>query len=131
MSSLNQKKILLVEDEKLIREGYKKLLELKGYQVTGATDGKKAIEELNHNNYDLIITDIQMPEMDGIEMISILEKRDILKKVIVITAYHDFGDDDLFHKLIKSGVAGTLHKPFTLSELLQIIEKVIAYELQA
>jgi two-component system alkaline phosphatase synthesis response regulator PhoP len=131
MSSFNQKSILLVEDEKLIREGYKKLLELKGYKITGASDGKKAVKALSHDNFDLIITDIQMPEMDGIELISILETRDLLKKVIVITAYHDFGDDDLFHKLMKSGVAGTLHKTFTLSELLQIIEKVFTHELQA
>lgn len=131
MSSISQKKILLVEDEKLIREGYKKLLELKGYKVTGASDGKKAIRAINRENYDLIITDIQMPEMDGVELISILEKRDMLKKVIVITAYHDFGEDDLFHELMKTGVAGTLHKPFTLSELLQIIEKVFVHEFQA
>jgi YesN/AraC family two-component response regulator len=130
MTLTSPKKILLVEDEQLIREGYKKLLELKGHQVTGATDGKKAIQALNHNDYDLIITDVHMPKMDGLEMISILKRRKMLNKVIVITAYHDFGQDGLFHNLLKDGVAGVLHKPFTLNDLLQIIDKMFNYEFQ-
>jgi YesN/AraC family two-component response regulator len=131
MQNLKDIKILLVEDEKLIREGYKKLLELKGYSVSGATDGKQAIELMKNYPYDIIITDINMPEMDGIEMITELNKIGLIKKVIVITGYHDFIRDGLLHQLINAGIAGALHKPFTLSELLQEIEKLLQHEFQA
>ena len=60
-------KILVVDDEQLLVKGIKFNLENEGYQVETAFDGKKALELARNNNYDLIILDLMMPEIDGLE----------------------------------------------------------------
>lgn len=83
-------KILVVEDEQYQRELY--VLELKdeGYDVDQAANGKDAVEMVKNNKYDLVILDIRMPEMDGIEALGKILSRDKKIPIIIYTAYSNY-----------------------------------------
>ncbi len=83
-------KILVVEDEQHQRELY--VLELKdeGYDVDSASDGKEAVDKVKANKYDMVILDIRMPEMDGIEALGKILSRDKKIPVIIHTAYSNY-----------------------------------------
>ena len=65
-------KILVVDDERAIRNTLKEILEFEKYEVDLAEDGKQALEKIEKNAYDLIYTDVKMPGMDGIELLEIM-----------------------------------------------------------
>jgi len=78
-------RILVIEDEELLRNLYSGLLEMKGYHVETANDGKIALEQLNETRKpDLILLDINMPHMDGVEILRIIKSNNKLKRVPVI-----------------------------------------------
>lgn len=78
-------RMLVIEDEELLRNLYSELLEMKGFHVETATDGKTALENLNDTRRpDLILLDINMPEMDGIEFLRIIKSNSKLKRIPVI-----------------------------------------------
>lgn len=117
-------KIVVVEDEIRIREGIAKLVQKldKGYEVAGeAENGKEGLELIRRLRPDIIITDIKMPEMDGIEMLQHLHDEGILSKAIVLSAYSEF---DYARQAIKLGVTEYLLKPLTLAVFSQALENV-------
>ena len=78
-------RILVIEDEELLRNLYSELLEMKGYHVDTAVDGKSGIDYLNESRRpDLILLDLNMPEMDGIEFLKIIKSNDKFKRIPVI-----------------------------------------------
>ncbi len=83
-------KILLVEDEKHQRELYAAELTDEGYEVVEAADGKEAVEKVKADKYDLVILDIRMPEMDGIEALGKILSRDKKIPIIIHTAYSNY-----------------------------------------
>jgi len=87
------KHILVVDDEKHICELYKSELEDEGYRVTVATSGAEALSAVEQNPPDLIVLDIQMPGMDGIETLEKLLGRDKGIPVILNTAYSHYRED--------------------------------------
>jgi len=87
------KHILVVDDEKHICELYKSELEDEGYRVTVATSGPEALSAVEQNPPDLIVLDIQMPGMDGIETLEKLLGRDKGIPVILNTAYSHYRED--------------------------------------
>lgn len=87
------KRILVVDDEKNICELYKRELEDEGYAVTVASSGKECLASVESNPPDLIVLDIQMPGMDGIEILEKLLGRDKGIPVVLNTAYSHYMDD--------------------------------------
>ncbi|MGB6066014.1 MAG: response regulator [Desulfomonilaceae bacterium] len=87
------KRILVVDDEKHICELYKSELEDEGYRVTLAHSGEEALAEVENNPPDLIVLDIQMPGMDGVETLEKLLGRDQGIPIILNTAYSHYRDD--------------------------------------
>jgi len=83
-------KILLVEDEQHQRELYATELEEEGYEVEQAGNGKEAVEKVKTSKYDLVILDIRMPEMDGIEALGKILSRDKKIPIIIHTAYSNY-----------------------------------------
>jgi len=78
-------RMLIIEDEELLRNLYSELLEMKGFHVDTAIDGKTALEQLNEiRKPDLILLDINMPEMDGIEFLRIIKGNEKLKRIPVV-----------------------------------------------
>lgn len=83
-------KILIVEDEQHQRELYSMELQEEGYQVDQASNGKEAVELVKGNKYDLVVLDIRMPEMDGIEALGKILSRDKKIPIIIYTAYSNY-----------------------------------------
>ncbi|HNX60479.1 MAG TPA: response regulator [Spirochaetota bacterium] len=83
-------KILVVEDEQNQRELYAMELEEEGYEVEQAANGREAVESVKKNKYDLVILDIRMPEMDGIEALGKILSRDKKIPIIIYTAYSNY-----------------------------------------
>jgi CheY-like chemotaxis protein len=83
-------KILVVEDEQHQRELYAMELQDEGYEVDQASNGKEAFEKVKNNRYDLVILDIRMPEMDGIEALGKILSRDKKIPIVIYTAYSNY-----------------------------------------
>lgn len=114
--------VLIVDDEPFIRQGVKILIDWKeyGFNIADeAADGKEALELLEKNQYDLIITDIKMPHMNGIELIEAIRRgknKDI--KVIVLSGYYEF---EYAKQAIKYNVSDYILKPIQKEELVRVL----------
>jgi len=83
-------RILVVEDEQHQRELYAMELQDEGYEVDQAANGREAVEKVKANKYDLVVLDIRMPEMDGIEALGKILSRDKKIPIIIYTAYSNY-----------------------------------------
>lgn len=108
-------KILVIEDESEIRKLVKLNLEIEGYDVHDAEDGKEGMKLLNENQYDLVVLDIMLPYVSGYEICSYIKSKSDTTKVIIISANGEDQDKILGLKL---GADDYLSKPFNLEELL-------------
>jgi excisionase family DNA binding protein len=125
-----KKRILAIDDDLLVRESMKSLLERNGFEVVIVSSGKEALELLVKETFDLILTDVRMPEMDGITTLrAIRTERAKFGKPplpeIILTAYDD---EPIKAEAQKMGVRDFLTKPFDLSEFLTTIRKNLDYE---
>lgn len=119
-------RILLVDDDDAIRELLQLVLQRKGLHVVKASDGREAMRLYKEQEFDLVITDLIMPEKEGIE--TILEIR-ALKRPIRILAISGGGrvDQSMHLNLAKSvGADRVLAKPFLPKEFLQVVEELLA-----
>ena len=119
-------KILIVDDEYIIRQGIKHLLdwEKHGFQVVGEADnGKQALEMIEKDPPDIVLTDIVMPVMDGIELTKMLNIKNSGIQVIVLSGYSDF---EYVKSTFQSGAVDYILKP-TLNpkELLSVLQKAV------
>lgn len=117
-------KVAVVEDEILIREGLCELMrkmfpELAVVGVAG--NGREGLLLIEREQPDLVITDIKMPVMDGLEMLSKMQERGLFPKVIVLTAYSEFS---YAQQAVKLGVCDYIIKPVVVQEFVQTIRKV-------
>jgi len=111
------KKILIVDDEEVIRKFLKVHLVKLGYEVMEAADGEQAIEQLGKDDFDLLICDVMMPKKDGWEVIKEVKSNPKMKNipVIILTAKNE--DTDMF-KGYDLGASYYMTKPFTKAQLL-------------
>ncbi|MCX5708281.1 MAG: response regulator [Candidatus Omnitrophica bacterium] len=121
------KKILVIDDEAMITKSLQKLLKKQSYEATIVSSGQEALEKVKSADFDLIVLDIRMPEMDGIETIrKIREFRSQSGKSqipeVVITGY---ADEDKYKSAVELKVSAYLYKPFDTSEFLAIISKTL------
>lgn len=114
--------LLLVDDEKSIRETLKIVLENAGYIVITAGDGFEAIEHLNYNMVDILITDLRMPGMNGIQLMEKALEIDPFIETIFISAYADI---KAAVKALKMGAFDYIEKSFSTEELIFTVEKAI------
>ncbi len=122
-----KKVILIVEDEtknlKLIRD----LLQVVGYSTLEATEGKQAVEIARAKRPDLILMDIQLPVMDGLEATKILKEDTVTKDIpiVALTAYAMAGDEE---KIIEAGCKDYLTKPINTRGFLKKVEEYLKSE---
>jgi two-component system alkaline phosphatase synthesis response regulator PhoP len=120
--SIRKHQILLVEDEEHLHEALKLNLELEGYEVSSAMDGKLALNMLQQAVYDLIILDIMLPTVDGFTIIEKLRLNNNQTPILVLSA-----KNSSFNRVqgLKLGADDYLNKPFNLEELLLRVAKLI------
>ena len=114
-------KILVVDDEDIIRESLSFVLKKEGYAVEEAENGKAAYDKLLVESFDLVITDIEMPQMKGTQLIEEIEKLNIHTSIIVITA---FGSLDTAITALRNGAADYILKPVEFDELLIKVKRL-------
>jgi two-component system response regulator PilR (NtrC family) len=118
------KTILIVEDETVLRESLAELLAGEGYSVAQAADGKAGYDAVLQQGFDLIITDIRMPEMDGTTLLAQIQKTAPQTPVIVITAY---GTVESAVGAMRSGAYDYLLKPVNFDDLLLKVERAMQF----
>ena len=116
------KNVLIIEDEEIMRTIVAKLLEREGISATCAEDGNKAIELLEENEFDLIITDLIMPKKEGMEVIIYLQKNHKNIPIIVITGEALGGDDVYLTMAKRHGAKYTFQKPFDHQSFLSAVK---------
>ncbi|MDO8446581.1 MAG: sigma-54 dependent transcriptional regulator [Deltaproteobacteria bacterium] len=115
-------KILIVDDEPSMREFLEIMLTREGYKVATASDGRDALNMLNKQIYDLIISDIQMPGMGGLELLKSIKDVSPDTEVIMITAY---ASTETAVEAMKEGAYDYITKPFKVDEIRLIIKKAL------
>src|SRR5919108_3735662 len=127
MSSLNghrssQSSILVVDDKEQMREVLQKFLTAEGYRVETAANAREALARLEAKSYDLILSDIKMPGMDGNELLDRVRARDTRTIVIMMTA---FGSIEAAVSAIRRGAHDYISKPFEMSEIVLRIQRAL------
>jgi two-component system chemotaxis response regulator CheY len=121
MGEGKRKVILLVEDDLALLEALELMLKDR-YDVVKATNGMEAVRIYSRIKPDLVLTDIVMPEMDGIKVTEEILRMDPNAKIVGITAYYLSKEKDL----IQAGAREVLEKPFTRKKLIEVIEKYLS-----
>ena len=119
------KKILIIEDMKGVRESLEVILSIKGYQVEFASDGQEGLDKAKSSQYDLIITDILMPELDGTEVIINLRASGNTTPVLAMSAGGDGVSASHALTIAQEKANAVMEKPFSKEELLNQITKLI------
>ncbi len=112
-------KILVIDDQKSIRNTLKEILEYESYEVEVAENGEEGIEIFSKEKFDLILCDIKMPNMDGMEVLDIITEKDSDIPVIMISGH---GNIDTAVEAIKKGAYDFIEKPLDLNRLLVTIK---------
>jgi len=124
-SSTRSLSVLIAEDNPANSAYAQKLLKALGHQVVLATDGKQALEAWEHGAFDLILMDVQMPVMNGDEVVRLIRQQEVDKRIpiIAVTAHALVGDHE---RLLEAGCDGYVAKPFKIEKLAAEIKRVMA-----
>ena len=115
-------KVLVVDDDKVLQGSVKEALEFHHFAVDVADNGKEALSAVYKEKYDLVVMDVNMPEMDGIQALTEIKKYDPSIIVIILTAYSNVGDAV---KVVKEGAYNYLEKPITSDNLVALIKRAL------
>lgn len=114
--------ILVVEDKESMAAMLKETLESEGYKVVSAGDGLEGINYLKEGKIDLVLTDLKLPQKDGIEVLTVSKEENQLRPVIIMTAY---GSVETAVEAMKRGAVDFITKPFDTDHLLMLIKRAI------
>lgn len=119
-SSSDTLRILVIDDEESIRHMLSLLLKKEGYTVRTVDNGEEGLKELVSGHYDLVLCDVRMPKLGGLELLDALKKRNLRPTVIVMSA---FGSREIAIEAIKRGAYDYIDKPFQKDEILLTLAK--------
>lgn len=119
---MRKRKILFVDDDPEMRELILEFFETEGYSVTEAQNGKDALQQIGQSDFDVVITDLRMQEMDGLALLREIHTHYPSVPVILITA---FGSIETAVEAIKEGATNFVPKPFKMQTLRAIVDKAI------
>lgn len=108
-------KVLIVDDEPITRDLISSILSSKGHTCVAASDGVEALDKASMDNFDAVVTDIVMPNMDGITLTRELLKQNPSIPIMVITG---FTDEHYYEESINAGATDFINKPFSIAEFL-------------
>lgn len=115
-------KVLVIDDEKAIRRSIKEILEFEKYEVDEAEDGVQGLSMAQKNNYDVILSDIKMPKMDGLELQVKLNESNVNSALIIMSGH---GTIDTAVEAVKKGAYDFLAKPIDLNRLLVTVRNAL------
>ena len=121
------KRILIIEDEQIITKSLQRLLKKEGYAVEISNSGAAALEKIKTEEFNLVVSDIRMPDMDGIETIkairkSLIEQAKPSVPEILITGY---ADESKYQEALELKVADYIYKPFDIKDFLEAVRRNI------
>jgi len=114
--------ILIVDDEEALREFCEELLSQEGYQIFSAEGGKKALEILEHEHVDLVLSDIIMPEMDGYQLAAIIQDKYPKMKIQLVSGFSDERHKEIIDDNLQESL---LYKPYSSQKLLKTIRNLL------
>ncbi|MDZ7845101.1 MAG: response regulator transcription factor [Anaerolineales bacterium] len=120
-------KILIVDDEKAVRESLEEILKLEDYQVEIASSGEKALELINENDYALVLLDLKMSGIDGVEVMKQISRYAPETKVIILTGH---GTLESAIEALRTGAEDYMLKPFEASTILDSIGRALSKNAQ-
>ena len=118
-----KRRVLIVDDDRDIVTIVSTILGGRGWDIKAAYNGREALEAVTLSKPDIILLDIMMPEMNGIEVLKRIKKIDADARIIMITA---FGDVESYLDSMELGAYEYINKPFETDELLEMIDRVAA-----
>jgi DNA-binding NtrC family response regulator len=122
---IDTKQILVVDDEEVIRDLLRETFQRKGYSVETAANGNEALQKVEHNGFDLLVTDIRLPDISGMKVLAEVKKKHSEMGIIMITAY---GSIKNAVKAMKQGAYDYITKPFNLDEMELVVEKFFNFQ---
>jgi NADH:ubiquinone oxidoreductase subunit E len=117
-------KILVVDDEVVVIKSAERVLKSEGYRIEGALGGREAILKMEQGGYDLVFTDLKMPEVDGITLIRWIKKSKPETGIVIITGYPS---QETMKEAIELGIIDYVPKPFTPSVLLDVTKRAVEW----
>jgi two-component system nitrogen regulation response regulator NtrX len=114
------KRILVIDDEEIILDTFKIIFEDMGYHVETFSDPVAGMAEAVKNEYDLIVTDIRMPGMDGAEVTEGIRKTKPNARILLVTA---FPNDPIVPRALEAGAFALLKKPFEIAKILDFLQE--------
>ena len=120
---MNSTAILVVEDERNTLDELCEFLIEEGHDVVGASDGKKALEKFEKRHFDIVITDVKMPKMNGIELLRRIKKLNQRTSVVIVTGH---GTEEVAVSALRAGASNYLKKPIDLRELERVTYSLIS-----
>lgn len=118
-------RVLIIDDEEQVRKMIREVLEGAGHEVVEASNGREGMKLYEANPTDVVITDLVMPEQEGLETITKLRRRFPAAKIIAISGAQQKLDLDLLYVAEKLGALRTMEKPFDVRKLLAIVEELL------
>ncbi|KPK96555.1 MAG: hypothetical protein AMJ95_13570 [Omnitrophica WOR_2 bacterium SM23_72] len=124
------KNVLIIDDEKLVTKSLQKLLAREGYNAVIATSGREAIEKFKNSDFDLIVSDVRMPGMDGIETVEKIRElqKELNKDPIPEIIITGFANEESYNRALKLKVADYIFKPFDSKQFLDAIKRNLHVE---
>jgi DNA-binding NtrC family response regulator len=122
---MKPRRILVIDDESVICDACRLVLAEKGHSVDHCLTGKAGLLAIEGGKYDLILLDVKLPDVDGMEILKSVREKGPVPVVIVMTGYSTMSNA---LQAMKLGAADYLAKPFTDDELVEAVEKLFAYE---
>lgn len=119
---MSKGKILVIDDEDIVRTSCNRTLTPEGYEVKMAQNGMDGLKMASEESFDLVLTDLKMPDMDGIEVLRQIKEQWPEFEVIIITGYQTV---DTAVKAIKLGAFDYIEKPFTPDALIAAVSKAM------
>jgi CheY-like chemotaxis protein len=118
-------RVIVIDDQEAIRRIVRRVLERAGHEVLDAADGERGLELLERHPADVVLSDIFMPGMDGIQMLRQIRKQFPAVKVIVMSGGDSSGMLDLRRDAELLGAVKSLSKPFTTHEIVAVVNSVL------
>ncbi len=117
------KHICIVENNDAVRNALVEVLRAEGFRASGFMNGLEALAVMDQTDFDLVLSDIEMPEMTGVELLKCIQDRGLTLPVILMTGGYQRPSD-----VMKIGAAAFLNKPFGLKILMSLMSEIFCYE---